>query len=212
MTHDSSTGLGSASTLADMVRPWRPCERLSVPGKRSRAELDPELVPIGQRIRAAREAAGISQTELAERIGVRAHTMWRYEAGRMRPGPDALVGIAKAVGVTPEYLLTGETALAESRIEYEVPESFRLWKEQIAPLQAPHLTPEVEARMLDTKFKYAPQDAPRWTIIYHEVLAEMRGREVASRRQASRELTEQAQKEAAEAGLMKAPPRRRKRG
>lgn len=213
MTTTPSSGQPTDVPLPDMVAHCTRCERPPVAGRRTTpdSELDPETVAIGQRIRAARDAVGIAQAALAEKIGVKAHTLWRYEAGRMRPGSEAIVGISRELGVSPHFLLHG-TPPPESRVEQDVPESFRIWREHIAPEVAPGLTPAVEARMLETKFRYPPQDAPRWTIIYHEVLAEMRGRLVASQEQATRELTEQARTEANEVGLMKPPPKKKRNG
>ena len=95
---------------------------------------------------------------------------------------------------------------AATRIERDVPESFRIWREQLGPKDLPA---DVEARMLETGFRYAPEDAARWTIIYHEVVAELRGRRVASSVRASEEETARAKEEAEKAGLMK--PQRSKK-
>jgi transcriptional regulator with XRE-family HTH domain len=63
---------------------------------------------LGERITAARKAASISQKKLAERIGKGQGTLGHYEAGRVTPPLDALVGIADATNTTPAFLL-GDT-------------------------------------------------------------------------------------------------------
>lgn len=63
---------------------------------------------LGARIRRARQASGLKGTELARAADVRAHTLWRYEAAKIRPSADALLRIAHACGVTMEWLLTGD--------------------------------------------------------------------------------------------------------
>lgn len=59
---------------------------------------------LGARIRQARVGAGLTQKRLAELVGVRAHTAWCWEAGRMRPLRDNLVAIAHHTGTSPEDL------------------------------------------------------------------------------------------------------------
>lgn len=63
---------------------------------------------VGARIREAREAAGLKATELSKLIDVRPHTLWRYEAGRMRSSAEVILGVAQHCGVSMEWLLTGE--------------------------------------------------------------------------------------------------------
>lgn len=68
------------------------------------ANLDP--VAIGGRIALARKQAGLTQGELAERIGVIPRSVQNYEAGRI---PWKLLdSIAEATGVTKEWILHGD--------------------------------------------------------------------------------------------------------
>lgn len=60
---------------------------------------------VGGRIRLARKRAGLKGTELAAHVGVRPHTLWRYD--RIKPSAEALYGIADACGTTMEWLLMG---------------------------------------------------------------------------------------------------------
>lgn len=63
---------------------------------------------VGSRIRCAREAAGFTvATRFAEAVDIKPHTLWRYENGQMTPGTDVLLRIARAAGVSMEWLLTG---------------------------------------------------------------------------------------------------------
>ena len=62
---------------------------------------------LGERISALRRARGLSQAELARRLGVSASAMGMYEQGRREPSAQTLVTIAQALGVTTDYLLTG---------------------------------------------------------------------------------------------------------
>lgn len=61
---------------------------------------------IGDRIREARTAKGMSQAELAKKIGLSQGTIGHIEAGR-NEGSRHLALIAAALGVRAEYLQTG---------------------------------------------------------------------------------------------------------
>ena len=58
----------------------------------------------GARIRQARTQAGHTQKRLAELVGVDAHTVWGWEAGRMRPNQENLAAIAYHCATTPAAL------------------------------------------------------------------------------------------------------------
>jgi Zn-dependent peptidase ImmA (M78 family)/transcriptional regulator with XRE-family HTH domain len=71
---------------------------------------------IGSRLKLAREAAGLSLRDLQERINnlVSAQAIGKYERDEMMPSSSVLLAMAKAVGVSPEYLLSKrEVALSE---------------------------------------------------------------------------------------------------
>ena len=57
------------------------------------------------RLSAARDAAGISITELADRAGLSISTVYGYETGRRTPHADQLGALANALGVSADYLL-----------------------------------------------------------------------------------------------------------
>ena len=59
----------------------------------------------GERLVAAREAAGLSQKDLAEKIGIsqRALSWWEREPVALKP--DQLAALAEALGVTADHLL-----------------------------------------------------------------------------------------------------------
>lgn len=58
----------------------------------------------GRRIRAAREAAGLSQEEAAERLGVERATYTQYERGRRVPTWTKLYELIEALGLSPAIL------------------------------------------------------------------------------------------------------------
>lgn len=70
------------------------------------ATLDKSRMTLGERIEAGRVAIGISQAELARRVGIRQSTMNSLINGDSRSS-RSIVAIARELGTTPAYL-TGE--------------------------------------------------------------------------------------------------------
>lgn len=64
---------------------------------------------LGLRIAAARKAAGLTQTQLAEQLGLAQQTLAHYEAGRLRVALALLTPLARTLGVSTEELI-GEQA------------------------------------------------------------------------------------------------------
>lgn len=64
---------------------------------------------IGESLKKARIDAGITQAELARRLDVTPQTVSQYERGLINPKIETLRKFADALGVTPGYLLYGDT-------------------------------------------------------------------------------------------------------
>lgn len=62
---------------------------------------------MGERIARLRQSAGMSQAELAQRINISSSALGMYEQGRREPPGDILIALARELGVTTDYLLTG---------------------------------------------------------------------------------------------------------
>lgn len=71
---------------------------------------------LGARIAALRLNAGLSQADLAAMINVSPSTIGMYEQGRREPSPGILVCLAKALGVTADYLLDMEQTYPDIRL------------------------------------------------------------------------------------------------
>src|SRR4051795_8957920 len=71
-----------------------------------RAEGEPGVETVGQRLRRLRRERGLSQRELAS-PGVSYAYISRIEAGARRPSVKALRKLARKLGVSAEYLETG---------------------------------------------------------------------------------------------------------
>ena len=68
---------------------------------------------LGARIAALRREAGLSQAQLALRLGISPSAMGMYEQGRREPSMETVVAMAKVFRVSTDYLLTGQPAEQE---------------------------------------------------------------------------------------------------
>lgn len=73
---------------------------------------------LGRRIGALRRERGLSQAQLAARLGISASAMGMYEQGRREPSADMLVALARELGVSTDYLLTGELSCPMDQERY----------------------------------------------------------------------------------------------
>lgn len=71
-------------------------------------------VEIGKRMRQARVAAGLTQTELGARLGISFQQVQKYEKGRNRIGGGRLYKIARALGVKITYFFDGVDELLDA--------------------------------------------------------------------------------------------------
>lgn len=76
-----------------------------------------DVITIAERLKDAREAAGLTQEQLATRAGVSQGTIANVESG-MRKNPRELMAIAKATKVNAEWLKSGKgpRALTDSNV------------------------------------------------------------------------------------------------
>lgn len=65
---------------------------------------------IGERIRRARRAAGLSMRELADRVGISHQAIFKYERGQDVPSSGVLLRLADVLGVKIEYFFRTRTA------------------------------------------------------------------------------------------------------
>ncbi len=63
------------------------------------------MTGLGARLREAREAAGLSQPELARRVGTSQSQIWSWEAEAKMPRLDSLALLATELGVSTDWLL-----------------------------------------------------------------------------------------------------------
>jgi hypothetical protein len=87
-------GVGRGAALADSAR---------VVSSRNFAE--PAAVPVGELLRRARLARGLTQKAVAATAGVGGPHLSKVEAGREQPGRDLLVRVAEVLGLDADELL-----------------------------------------------------------------------------------------------------------
>ncbi|QGX97828.1 helix-turn-helix domain-containing protein [Roseovarius faecimaris] len=69
---------------------------------------DPEATTFGDRLSGAREEAGMTQQELAQRLGVKIKTLKAWEDDLSEPRANKLSMMAGMLNVSLSWLLTGE--------------------------------------------------------------------------------------------------------
>lgn len=66
------------------------------------------MIELGEALRVARRAQGVTQEELAERVGITQAALSRYENDLREPASDVVEAFADALGLTPKLLLSGQ--------------------------------------------------------------------------------------------------------
>lgn len=69
------------------------------------------------KIQARRKALGLSQEELAQRMGVSRQSVTKWETGLSAPDLDRLVELADTLGVSLDYLLRDQVDLSDLPVE-----------------------------------------------------------------------------------------------
>ena len=68
----------------------------------------PDLATFGDRLAGARDALGMSQRDLAHRLGVRVETLQGWEDDRTEPRANRLRMLSGLLNVSMRWLMTGE--------------------------------------------------------------------------------------------------------
>lgn len=80
---------------------------MSVAAKRSRAQANTVDTHVGQRIRDKRNERGMSQTEVANALGVTFQQVQKYERGTNRVGASRLFDLSRILSVPVQYFFEG---------------------------------------------------------------------------------------------------------
>jgi transcriptional regulator with XRE-family HTH domain len=99
---------------------------------------------ISMRIKETRELRGLTASELARRVGVTSTAVWNWEKNSIRPRPPMLDAIARVLGVSVSFLLTGHDEIREvDTAPKQVPSVASILEDTTAKLaQATGLAPE----------------------------------------------------------------------
>ncbi len=68
---------------------------------------------IGEKIRQAREKLGLSQAELASKVGVSQAAISQFEKGSARPSLLVFIRLSRVLGLSMEQLITEEAPHAQ---------------------------------------------------------------------------------------------------
>lgn len=99
-------------------------------------------IEIGKRIKEHRKAAGMTQKELAEKVGCAEITIRQYESGKYLPKTDARLKIANALEVFYGDLFVDQTPMA-----FDTPEDFeKAWREKAREVKEDNV-PVVESTL-----------------------------------------------------------------
>lgn len=108
----------------------------------------PEIVNfkqhLGDRIRDLRTDKGLTQDELADRIGKKKNHVSHYESGRNAPQVETLALIAAALSTTTDYLLTGAEPSESNRVRAAV------FDKEFGEIDQTHLYPQFVPPDTDT--------------------------------------------------------------
>ena len=100
--------------------------------KRSIFYDDNEDTTLGGRVFQAREAAGLTVSQVINRLGVRKATYLAWEADRSEPRANKLVALAGILNVSPTYLLSGlGRAAAQPSKHQQIIDELRIEIEQL---------------------------------------------------------------------------------
>lgn len=95
------------------------------------SENEAKRTEIAERIRAAREQAGLSQGQVAKILSLQRPTISEIEAGRRRVSAEELAELAETFDVSVEWLVLGTAAVADPKVELAARELGKLKSEDL---------------------------------------------------------------------------------
>ncbi|WP_300037992.1 helix-turn-helix domain-containing protein [uncultured Roseobacter sp.] len=116
----------------------------------------PDTATFGDRVAAAREAAGMNQSELARRLGVRVATLRAWEDDLSEPRANRLSMMAGLLNVSMMWLINGEgVGLDAPGAETELPAGSHDILNEIRDLRADMLSRVEQLGRLEKKLRQA---------------------------------------------------------
>ncbi len=109
----------------------------------------PVDVHVGKRVRHRRWMVGMTQQQLAEKVGIKFQQIQKYETGMNRVSASRLWEIATALGVTVSFFFEGLGAKTEqTNAESALPVDLLADKEALELVRSYYAIPETQRRRL----------------------------------------------------------------
>ena len=109
----------------------------------------PVDVHVGKRVRHRRWIVGMTQQQLAERVGIKFQQIQKYETGMNRVSASRLWEISNALGVTVSFFFEGLGAkAATSKSDSDLPGDLLADKEALELIRSYYAIPETQRRRL----------------------------------------------------------------
>lgn len=107
---------------------------------------------LGQRIASARKALGMTQTQVAEQLGISQQTLAHYEVGRLRIAVSTLIPLSEILNSSIDELVYGEVA---AKGQSKRGPAFKLQQQVEQVRQLPRTKQQFVMEMLDTVIQQA---------------------------------------------------------
>ncbi|WP_425091950.1 helix-turn-helix domain-containing protein [Tropicimonas sp. S265A] len=108
----------------------------------------PVDVHVGKRIRHRRWMVGMTQQQLAERVGIKFQQIQKYETGMNRVSASRLWEISAALKVQPSFFFEGIGNDAEANTVPDLPGDLLSDKEALELVRSYYAIPETQRRRL----------------------------------------------------------------
>lgn len=118
-----------------------------------------EAATFGDRITAAREAVGLSQEDLAARLGVRLRTIRAWEDDLAEPRANKLQMLAGLLNVSIRWLLTGEGDGVPAPGAAEVPAEITALLAELRDVKSQLVRTAESLAVIETKLRMAARAA-----------------------------------------------------
>ena len=119
-----------------------------------------DAATFGDRVAAARDAAGLSQKELARRLGVRLSTVRGWEDDRSEPRANRLSMMAGLLNVSMMWLINGEGAGLPPPDEDVMPRDMRLLLADLRTLRADLVAKAEQVARMEKTLRQIVQETP----------------------------------------------------
>ena len=108
----------------------------------------PVDVHVGKRVRHRRWMVGMTQQQLAERVGIKFQQIQKYETGMNRISASRLWDISAALGVPVSFFFEGLSEAGEDARQSSLPGDILADKEALELVRSYYAIPETQRRRL----------------------------------------------------------------